>query len=231
MRALSVTAHIVTWSLDFAASTRGGWHTSRCVVALAPTSRHPLERAFGPSLGAVFRVSLVLSLVVMAALATLDAGLRGPSAPLGIVSFEIAGSGAQALLDGWTEAQRRDAMLVQGLDYFFLVVYSTALASAALLIGRRLRATHPRLAALAGPAAWAHTLAGAADAIENTPMTLALRSGVADPTGATVSLAFACGKGVLLVLGIAYVLVALAALATPAARRGEAAPDASRGAP
>jgi hypothetical protein len=167
---------------------------------------HPLERWFGGSLVAVFRVSLGLSLLVMSVLASVDAGLHCPTAPQGIVSFEIAGADAPALLAGWSEAQRRDAIFVQGLDYLFLVVYSTALASAALLIGRRAKA-HPRVAALAAPAAWAHTLAGVADAIENTPMVIALRRGETDPTGATISLVFASAKFALLALGLLYIVV------------------------
>jgi hypothetical protein len=171
---------------------------------------HPLERWFDGSLVHVFRVSLVLSLVVMAVLGTVDAGLHCPTAPQGIVSFEIAGEGAPAMLAGWSEVQRRDAIFVQGLDYLFLCVYSTALASASLLLGRRAKATHPRLAALATPIAWGHTLAALCDAIENTPMTIALHRGETDPTGATISLVFASVKFVLLVVGIGYVLVALA---------------------
>lgn len=171
---------------------------------------HPFERWFDASLGPLFRSSLVLSLIVMAVLGTIDAGLRCPTAPLGIVSFEIVGaSGVEALLAGWTEAQHRDAILVQGIDYLFLCAYSTALASGALLLGRRAMAGRPRLAALARPAAWALTLSGICDAIENTPMTMMLRSGEASATGATISLVFASAKFVLLVLGIAYVLTML----------------------
>ncbi len=175
---------------------------------------HPFERWFDASLGPLFRASLVLSLVVMAVLGTVDAGLRCPSAPLGIVSFEIAGaSGAGPMLAGWSEAQRRDAIFVQGLDYLFLLVYSTALASGALLLGRRHASRSRGLAGLARPAAWALTLAGLFDAIENTPMTVMLRTGEASPTGATISLVFASAKFVLLALGIGYVLIATLALA------------------
>ncbi len=172
---------------------------------------HPLQRWFDAALVPLFRASLVLSLLVMGVLATLDAGLRCPSAPLGIVSFEIAGAtGAGPMLAGWTEAQRRDAILVQGLDYLFLVVYSTALASGALLLGRRHAAGRPRLSGLAPAAAWACTVSGICDAVENTPMTIMLRAGQPDPVGATISLVFASAKFVLLVLGIGYVLTALA---------------------
>jgi hypothetical protein len=168
---------------------------------------HPFERWFDASLVPLFRASLVLSLLTMAALGTVDASLRCPTAPLGIVSFELAGGGAADVLEGWSEAQRRDAMLVQGLDYLFLVLYSTALASAALLAGRRARTARPQLAALARPVAWGFTLSGLFDAVENTPMTLMLRTGVADATGAWITLGFASAKFILLLIGIPYLLL------------------------
>lgn len=171
---------------------------------------HPLERWFGASLVPLFRVSLALSILTMTPLAVVDASLRCPTAPNGIVSFELAGGGAEELLRGWTEMQRRDAMLVQGLDYLFLVLYSTALAAAALLLGRRARKAKPRLAALATPLAWGFTLAGVCDAIENTPMTLMLRSGEANAAGAMVTLGFASAKFILLLIGIPYLLLTAA---------------------
>ncbi len=179
---------------------------------------HPFERWFGASLVPLFRASLVLSLLTMAPLATVDASLRCPTAPLGIVSFEIVGSGVGELLRGWSEAQRRDAMLVQGLDYLFLLLYSTALASGALLLGARARVGRPKLSALSRPVAWGFTFAALFDAVENTPMTLMLRTGAADPTGALVTLVFASAKFVLLLIGIAYLLLMLAL------GRGEASP-------
>lgn len=171
---------------------------------------HPLLAWPDAPLRDLARGSLALSLLVMAVLATIDAGLRCPSAPLGIVSFEIAGaSGAAPLLAGWSEAQRHDAILLQGLDYLFLMAYATALASAAVRLARR-HAARERYAGLASAAAWACSVSGISDAIENTPMTLMLRDGVADEMGATISLVCASLKFVLLVLGIGYVLVGLA---------------------
>jgi hypothetical protein len=188
-------------------------------VAAAFVMLHPLERWFDASLTPLFRASFVLSLVVMAVLGAVDADLHVPTAPQGIVSFEFAGAdGAGPLLAGWTQAQRRDAIFVQGLDYLFLIVYSTALASAALLLGRRHAAARPRLASLARPAAWGLTGAALADAVENTPLTIMLRTGVPDPTGATISLAFASAKFVLLALGIGFVLVASLAPRRPSSQ-------------
>jgi hypothetical protein len=177
---------------------------------------HPLDRWLGPALGRFFLVSCALTIPTMVCLARVDAALRGPNAPLGIVSFEFAGRGAAAVLSGWTEAQRRDALFVQGLDYLFLVLYSTTLACAALLVGRRCAG---RLRAASGPAAWAFLLAAVADAVENAPMVAMLRAGVADPRGALVSLACASAKFALLVLGGVYLLAAGGAVAVGRLRR------------
>lgn len=77
---------------------------------------HPLERWFGAHLGRLFMAALALCLVTMVVLARADASLRCATAPLGIVSFELAGRDASALLAGWSEVQRREAMFVQVLD-------------------------------------------------------------------------------------------------------------------
>lgn len=182
---------------------------------------HPLDRWLGPSLGRFFLVSCALTVPTMVGLSRVDAALRGPNAPLGIVSFEFAGRGAAVLLAGWSEAQRRDALFVQGLDYLFLVLYSTMLACAALLVGRRCEG---RLRTASTWAAWAFLVAGLSDAVENAPMVMMLRSGVADGAGALVSLVCASTKFALLVLGGAYLLAGGVAIGL---RRGPPPPASS----
>src|SRR5262245_8478593 len=120
---------------------------------------HPFERWFGASLGPLFRVSLVLTLAVTVVLARLDSGLKSEVTPLGIISFELAGDRAAEVLASFSEAARRDALLLQGLDYLYLVLYSTALASGVLLLGKG--------SSLARAVAWMQTLAAVCDAIEN----------------------------------------------------------------
>lgn len=144
----------------------------------------------------------------MVVLPAIDRGLRTAEAPNGIVSFEVAGGDAAAMLAAWSAAQRADALLLQGLDYLFLVVYSTALASAGCLVARRCARAAPRLAGAVTLAAWAATLAGVADAIENAPLILMLRSGVASPLGATVSLVAATVKFSAVTAALLVVVVA-----------------------
>jgi len=177
---------------------------------------HPLKRWFDASLGPLFRVSLVLMLALGVVLAQLDTGLRSEVAPLGIISFELAGENAALMLASFSEAARRDALLIQGLDYLYLLLYSTTLASGALLVGRRLVDARPKFAALATPIAWMQTIAAISDAIENVPMILMLRSGMADPTGASISRIAAIIKFALVAIGLLYVLLgaALAALSS-----------------
>ena len=175
---------------------------------------HPLERWFDGSLRPIFGTALVLSLVLSVVLQRIDAGLKTAAAPLGIISFELAGARATHVLGSWGEAARRDALLLQGLDYAYLLSYSTALASGALLLGRRLSARRPRFAALAGVVAWLQTLAAVCDAIENLPLILMLRSGVADPAGASVSRSAAIGKFALVAVGFVYLLAGAALVIT-----------------
>lgn len=156
------------------------------------------------SLHALRRAALIATLVVFVPLSALDAGLHTSAAPNGIVSFELAGDGAPAILQSWGEAQRRDALLLQGLDYLFLLVYAALLACAALERGKS--SNNARIVALAPLVAWLAVLAGIADAIENVPLILMLRSGPSS-LGATVALVFASLKFALISIVVAYLAV------------------------
>jgi hypothetical protein len=178
--------------------------------------KHPLERWFEGRLGRLFVAVLIATFTTMGVLVYLDAGLKVPSSPLGIISFELAGaSGARSVLDGWNEALKRDAMFIQGLDYLFLILYATAIASAALVLGRRLEPNRPRFGRLAPLIAWAAYAAAFGDAIENGPMVVMLRSNVVTPIGADFSMIAASIKFVLLALGLGYLVVACALSARP----------------
>ena len=108
----------------------------------------------------VLRVSLFTTLSLLVVLVALDAGLHTPHARQGMVSFELAGADAAAILGEWSEEQRRDALLLQGLDYLFLVGYSALFAVVALTLAEGLRESAPRLYKLAPLAARAALLAG-----------------------------------------------------------------------
>src|SRR5688572_9250587 len=83
-------------------------------------------------LGAVF-------IVLTIALSWIGSPLVTPAAPLGIVSFELAGTAARVeeILASWPEHARGAALFLQGLDYLYLLVYPVLLSLGCLAAARR----------------------------------------------------------------------------------------------
>ena len=80
---------------------------------------HPYQRIPPKHRSAVFLSFLALTLVLMLVLLRIDAPLQTDAAPMGIVSYELAGSvdGAQRILDSWDPTARLYAAFSLGLDY------------------------------------------------------------------------------------------------------------------
>ncbi len=87
-----------------------------------------------------FVVLLALTLVVMVSLNALGRPLNTEAAPLGIVSFELAGelSLAQSMVESWGPTGQVYAGLNLGLDYLFIVAYSSTIALGCALVAGRL---------------------------------------------------------------------------------------------
>ena len=83
-------------------------------------------------LGAVF---VVLTIV----LSWIGRPLITPAAPLGIVSFELAGTAARVeeILASWPQHVRGAALFLQGLDDLYLLVYPVLLSLGCLAAARR----------------------------------------------------------------------------------------------
>lgn len=147
-------------------------------------------------------------LFVPAAAVNLALGLSflfGLDVPTGdIVELELAGSVERAneVLARWSEGQRFDAAVLQGLDYLYLVAYALALATACVWAGRVYRG---RLAAAAPLLTWAAVGAGLFDAIENVGMIDMMRGPVTAPVP-QLTAGFATAKFVLLGLTSLYAL-------------------------
>ena len=170
----------------------------------------------GPWLGALVGLTVALLL----ALRSLDAALVTPAAPLGIVSFELAGDmqTAQRILDSWTAAGRVDAAIGLGLDYLFLVSYSLTIALGCLKTGGALARRGSRLAAPHVALARAQGIAAALDAVENLALIQLLRGSTWEPWPA---LARACAipKFAIVAAGLLYVAAASLALLRAFRRR------------
>jgi hypothetical protein len=144
---------------------------------------HPLEKLSPVLSKKLFWLLLVGSILTMAFMNIQGAPLVTSAAPLGIVSYELAGSPArmQAILDSWDEFARQSAAFNLGFDYLFMAIYSTAIALACLLAGAGLRSCRWPFGKAAPVLAWGLWLAALFDAIENWALTTALFSVPASP--------------------------------------------------
>ncbi len=154
----------------------------------------------------LFWPALILTLIIFAAFRIVDAPLQNPSAPSGIVSFELAGSvaKAQGMIDSWdTEAQHYAAFGL-GLDYLFMVSYALAIGlgclRAADVLGRR----WIRLAGLGRLLAWGMGVAALLDAVENFALMKMLLAGAASAPWPALAAGCAAIKFGLVIAGLIY---------------------------
>lgn len=150
----------------------------------------------------------------------LDRVLRTEAAPNGIVSFELARTGetSRAILDSWNPQAREAAMLLQGLDYLYLVVYPIWLSLLISSPSERLGGTWQRAGL------WMSTavlLCAPLDAIENHALIVQIMRGPSDDLAARAWLC-ATMKFALLFAGWVYLATAGA---TVLARRFIARPE------
>jgi hypothetical protein len=136
------------------------------LAAIPPGQR---RRAFVPF--------LALTLAVMAVLGSVDRRITTPAAPHGIVSFELAGdtATAQRMLDSWDPIARLHVAFSNGIDYLYMVLYSTTIALACVW-GATVYA-----AGVGMLLAWGQWLAALFDATENMALTVMIFDGVRDP--------------------------------------------------
>jgi len=165
---------------------------------------HPFRWLTPSSRGRVFGVLLVATLVVMSAISALDVPLRTAAAPNGIVSFELAGSPAQArtILASWDATARIAAGLSLGVDYLFMVLYALTIGLGCVLIGEKLGGMAARLGVVL---AWGVAFAAVLDAVENWAL---IRWLLGSRAGFWPSLAAGCAtvKFALVGVGLAFVL-------------------------
>jgi len=126
-------------------------------------TRHPFNWLSASGQKRAFVVLLALTLVVMVSLNALGRPLNTEVAPLGIVSFELAGelSLARSMVESWGQTGQVYAGLNLGLDYLFMVAYSSAIALGCVLVARSLSRRVGLLLA------WAQFGAALLDAVEN----------------------------------------------------------------
>jgi hypothetical protein len=92
------------------------------------------------SLPRIYCLLWALFLPTLAAMAIIDAGLKGPHTPAGIISFELCDltSSCGAIIEQWGPAGERLAMLSLGLDYLYLMLYPALICIGLLLLAPKL---------------------------------------------------------------------------------------------
>jgi hypothetical protein len=128
--------------------------------------RHPLHFLSSKVSKRLFWTFLAGTLVLFAVFRVLDAPLRTPAAPNGIVSFELAGNieSTAGILLSWDERADLYAAFGLGIDYLFMPLYATALALGILLAASKHGGWFFTLGAWLGWGAYAAMLF---DALEN----------------------------------------------------------------
>jgi len=156
----------------------------------------------------LFRGLLLLTLVVIVGLQVIDNHLKTGVAPSGIVSFELAGTQAQAqkILASWGEKGRIYAGLSLGLDFLFLVAYSSLLALGCMLILRTVLKRNKLLVLVGVYLAWGQFVAALLDSVENVSL---IRVLVGSRLEAWPVLAHWCAipKFAIVAVGIVYILL------------------------
>jgi hypothetical protein len=170
---------------------------------------HPLERIPAERWSRVFASLVIATLAVMAVLRVMNAPLQNEAAPGGIVPFELAGGVEQAthILESWDATARIYAAFGLGLDFLFMVVYSTSIAMACLWAASVLGGVGGGLTGLGVWLAWGQWGAALLDAMENVALFVVLVGPVSSPWP---QVAWGCAtvKFALILMGLFYVMVA-----------------------
>jgi hypothetical protein len=175
--------------------------------------KHPLESVPTTARKPLFWAFLIGTLILFAIFRVLDAPLRTPAAPSGIVSFELAGTPfqAQAIIDSWNETTPgvisraySFAAFGLGLDYLFMPFYATALALGILLAAGRHQGWFSTLGIWLGWGAFAAALFDAAENYALARMLLMNQVWSPYPEIAAFSATIKFG---LLLLGLVYAFV------------------------
>ena len=109
---------------------------------------------------------LALTLGLFGIFGILDFPLRTPSAPLGIVSFELAGTpeNANAIIESWDQRAKLFAAFGLGLDYLFMPAYALTISLGVLMALRKHGGWFTKIGGAIG---WGALLAALFDAVEN----------------------------------------------------------------
>jgi len=148
-------------------------------------------------------ISIVLFILSSIAMGVVDSYIQNETTPYGIVSFEFIKSieASNAALQAWGEKGKITAGISLGLDYLYIVVYTSMMCLALSLTSEKVSILSPHLGKMVLITAYLAPLIGLFDAIENYGL-IHLLLGSTNQVWPLVAYYFAVGKfsGVMIVL-------------------------------
>lgn len=165
---------------------------------------HKLSKIAEKRLTFTLLISVVILIVVMR---HFDGPLKNSVSTFGIVSFELAMqlTRSQAILDSWDVAAKTSAGISLGIDFLFLLVYSSFISLLIHQVNERLW-QHTKVQLIGFVMIYGVFLAALFDVIENIAL-IQLLLGDFEQYWSSMAYYFAFLKFGLLTLGIAYILV------------------------
>lgn len=165
--------------------------------------RHPFEWLAEQVQTRVFIVMIPAALFAMAVEQITGAPLRTNAAPSGIISFEFAGTlaNAQTMVHSWGALGQVYAGLNLGFDFVFIITYVIAIGLGCVIIARG-----GFLPAVGVALAWAMIVAGLLDCIENYNL-IQILLGAGQELNAVLALWCAIPKFAMVGLGLAYLVI------------------------
>lgn len=150
-------------------------------------------------------IFIVLALLLSYIMTSIGAPLTTDAAPGGIISYEFAGSvaNAQAIITSWDTQAKIHAGLSLGLDFLYPIVYALAISLAVVVAAGRFSGWLHTVGALLAWGVWA---AAILDYIENVAL-IQLLLGSINELWATLAYLCAAVKFLLIILAILYALL------------------------
>jgi hypothetical protein len=170
---------------------------------------HPFQSIPKEALWKILIPLTLITLTLMIIMNWISTPLATAAAPNGIISYELAGSieAVRAILASWVEETKLFAAFSLGLDYLFLVVYSSTIGMGCIWASRLFSNGLSFLGTMGVLLAWGQWLAALMDGVENAAL-LKLLLGDIHSSWPQIARICAIIKFTLIVLGLTYVIIA-----------------------
>jgi hypothetical protein len=130
---------------------------------------HPMQQISSQSIPRLFLILLISTIALFMILNQVSTPLITSKAPQGIVSFELAGNSetVNSILDSWDTLAKLTAAFSLGLDYLFMIFYSTTLSLGCVWSGLLFEHNRKIIGIAFSLIAWGQWLAAFFDGLEN----------------------------------------------------------------